>query len=661
MDRDSSPNKRPSQSDPRELNKGRNQPSRQSSISPDDGYNYADEGVAPEDEPTKETFNISKEQVTAMVGDADGHGVISQVQSSKPSIWQRNAGYRRAKIPDEEQLNGVASEGHGEEPPSEGKPSKPLKRPWLKRKLSRFTPTKDSKDITNLRRVMLPWAKEEGASQEKVILRAESRGEYARIDTTDDNCVVWQHTQFSSMSIAKLQDLVTSAKVQGLQDSEVGLTRRLLERVRKKAERSFVDGKFLSPLALRYDLLDNSKYSSDKSSIFVAFPYFALDKIRQKKKLTKERPDHPPRTLLQSRYRLNDTSEEDKSQCVTMLKPNVLMQCITAPKDVIAQLSHCTNDQVFYVPQLWSLILGLDRMITVGTISDTHLQGRSIQIDKPIGPSNSKQCSLVRIHFMVHKAQECLTFPREQCASWFGLLNKHQQIRNLLHSKKQKAEPKEYTLTYQGQRIDERTWASVQQVAEDEVLDIWMKRKAPKVAFKDVKSEPALDSDVPEENEPQPKEGPDDSTSVAPIKLDKMEEIPVVSPFLEWRVIDEAGLADDCPLDQRVRRFLIAIYNTLPAAVEGGASASSNCGQRAQQKDPLKISTQPKYIIQGKDAQSLAGLQQNSSSDGIKTLCAESEKLFKYFLPTSSNQQSNPVRFFWGAIYAIASKVRRYY
>ena len=659
MDANPTSRERSPQSGPRGLSKGRSQPSRQNSISPDDGYNYADEGAAPEDEPTKETSNNQKEQATATISEGNMPDGTRQIQDYKPSIWQRKAGYRRAKIPDEEQLNGVVSRGQEEEPPLPEKSTKPIKRPWLKRKLSMFSPTKDLKRITKLRRVMLPWDKEEVASQEKIVLRAETCDESARIDTTDDDCVVWQHTQIGCLSIPSLQDLVSSAKVQGLQDSEIGLTRRLLERVRKKAERSFVDGKFLAPLALRYDLLDHSKYSSDKSSIFVAFPYFALDKMRQKKTLIKERPDHPPRTLLQSRYRLNDTSEEDNSQCVRMLKPNVLRQCVTAPKDVTSQLSHFANDQVFYVPQLWSLILGLDRMITVGTISDTGLQGRSIQIDKPKPPAKSNQCSLIRVHFIVQGAQECLTFPREQCASWFGLLNKHQQIRHLLSSKKQKAEPREYILEYQGQRIDERTWASVQRVAKGEVLDIWMKRKALKVAFKDVKSDQALNSTIPEESDHQPKEGSTDtSTFVAPIKLNRLEGVPVVLSFLEWRVIDEAGLADDCPLEKRLRRFLNAIYKTLPAAVERVAAVSSNDRSKAHQEDPLKVSTQPKIFIGGKDAQELASLQQANPSDGIRKLCSECEKLFKYFLPMKYNQQSQPIRFFWGAIHEIGSKVQ---
>lgn len=182
------------------------------------------------------------------------------------------------------------------------------------------------------------------------------------------------------MTFENLESLVTQAKCQGLQESEIGLTRRLLKRVRKKAERAFVGGSFLAPLALRYDILDASKYSVDKCCIFLAFPYFAVGKVQPRKPFIKGSLEHPVRTLLQSSYRLNDTAERDRFQSVKMLKKEILTSCIDASEPDLAQISRHVKEELIYVPQLWVLVLGLDKMITAGPISDSALQGKSIKV-----------------------------------------------------------------------------------------------------------------------------------------------------------------------------------------------------------------------------------------------------------------------------------------
>lgn len=53
----------------------------------------------------------------------------------------------------------------------------------------------------------------------------------------------------------------------GLQESEIGLSKRLINRIRLVAEQTFVNGKFLNPTAIRYDVLDDSKYSKDRCSM----------------------------------------------------------------------------------------------------------------------------------------------------------------------------------------------------------------------------------------------------------------------------------------------------------------------------------------------------------------------------------------------------------
>lgn len=149
-------------------------------------------------------------------------------------------------------------------------------------------------------------------------------------------------------------------QIHGLQESEIGLTRRLINWIGLVSERSFVHGRYLDPTALRYDMLDDSRYNKDRCSIFLGFPYFVVRKPEAKRStFSKGAPEHPLRTLLQSRYRLNETTQRDESQCITELPGDKLKSCIRAPHSDTAHLTHQKVEELIYVPQLWTLIIGL--------------------------------------------------------------------------------------------------------------------------------------------------------------------------------------------------------------------------------------------------------------------------------------------------------------
>lgn len=119
-------------------------------------------------------------------------------------------------------------------------------------------------------------------------------------------------------------------------------------------------GSFLNPTAIRYDMLDDSKYNKDRCSIFLSFPYFAVRKPEEKPGVfSKGSPEHPQRTLLQSRYRLNETTKRDESQCITELSGEKLKSCIVAPHAETTHLTHNRVEELIFVPQLWTLIIGL--------------------------------------------------------------------------------------------------------------------------------------------------------------------------------------------------------------------------------------------------------------------------------------------------------------
>ena len=126
------------------------------------------------------------------------------------------------------------------------------------------------------------------------------------------------------------------------------------------AERVFVNGRFINPVAIRYDMLDDSRYNKDKCSMFLSFPYFAIRKPDEHPpSFGNGSPEHPTRTLLQSRYRLNETTKRDESQCITELIGDKLKRCIKAPHTSTAHLTRKRVEELIYVPQLWALIMGL--------------------------------------------------------------------------------------------------------------------------------------------------------------------------------------------------------------------------------------------------------------------------------------------------------------
>ncbi len=140
---------------------------------------------------------------------------------------------------------------------------------------------------------------------------------------------------------------------------ERALTRRLLKRVRNIGEREFVGGKFLTPLALRYDNQDVSRYSVDKTCIFFSFPYFLVAEPGLRKHFEKDDPRHPARTLLQSHYHLNRTIDRDKDQCISLLKSGTVATSIQVSDEGGQGRLRSTIEDLIFVPQLWGIIDGL--------------------------------------------------------------------------------------------------------------------------------------------------------------------------------------------------------------------------------------------------------------------------------------------------------------
>ena len=202
------------------------------------------------------------------------------------------------------------------------------------------------------------------------------------------------------------------------------------------AQSPFIGGSFLNPLALRYDILRDSRYSFNKSCLFLSFPYFAITKPRRNRNFQKGGEDHPMRTLLQTHYRLIDTTERDKLQIVKSLDGPTLKQCINAPEQDVKHLLNDPVGEVVHVPQMWALILRSsrsrsisiysvqylrqqDKLATVGPINDLALQGPSITLKQDETCERTPRCSFVRISFLNDRNVEEITYSLDHCASWF--------------------------------------------------------------------------------------------------------------------------------------------------------------------------------------------------------------------------------------------------
>ena len=196
------------------------------------------------------------------------------------------------------------------------------------------------------------------------------------VDTHSSNLWILRNSRLAfSMRLADcivkyFQAIIHQWKSQGLKESEAGLSRRLLKRIQVQHQRPFVGGSFLTPVARRYIVLDDSKYSADRCCIFLSFPYFAVTEPQAENPIAKGESKHPMRTLLQSHYRLNKTVERDKDQCIKLLRGKNLKSCIEAPDMETAHLNSRETKERIYVPQLWGLIIGLSKSFPSDLIFD---------------------------------------------------------------------------------------------------------------------------------------------------------------------------------------------------------------------------------------------------------------------------------------------------
>ncbi|KAL8758055.1 MAG: hypothetical protein Q9199_001785 [Rusavskia elegans] len=570
------------------------------------------------------------------------------------TIFEKGVRRNRARVPPEvKQEDGLGVEAEA---------GTALKLPARAAGGKRRIPYWPADNKTQLRRVFLEWghAQGQGNDEQKHVLDAPVEPPGAIVES--QNCIIWQHSDLDDIRLDGLNGLVAPLKAAGLEEILVSLSKRLLNKVHDATERYFVNGRFLTPTAMRYNLPDPSWYMGGMCCIFVNFPYFAVGEERTRSSFDKGDERHPIRTLLQSRYRLNETVDRDESQCIRIVSGSALKSCIQAPDKETEHLTRKVNDELIYVPQMWTLIMGLDHILTAGPISDRVLQASTLILNDDPSRKNARRCSAVRISFTNGNMDEGITYPRDQCASWFGLLSKHQEIRNALSQQKRGRASQNFPLMIGEQVLSDRIWASVQRLASEPILDLRMEvPKPPKVTVKDTGggSSPQnqqLNNDDDDLN--REKGSAQIRTSAG---FEELRQAPVVKAFLAWPVIDEDEEVDVSMADRRVDRFLKDIYASLPERkvnndfVQGPQTAGSGSNPNPERD------SKPKLDIQGKtleDVRTLCLMDCSVTADvlGRTEILTECEKLLGYFVPSDHDQGSISVQFFWGAVYALLAQ-----
>ena len=141
-------------------------------------------------------------------------------------------------------------------------------------------------------------------------------------------------------------------------DTESSLLRRLLKRVQSKAEHECIDGRSLDPITLRYDIMNTSRNGIDRFCIFLCFPYLSVNQPRKIESEGLGLEGHPMRTLLQSQYRMINTTKRDDEQCIRLLSGRMLDSCLDSLNGERKQPHSQSHGQLVHVSQMWAVVFG---------------------------------------------------------------------------------------------------------------------------------------------------------------------------------------------------------------------------------------------------------------------------------------------------------------
>ena len=197
------------------------------------------------------------------------------------------------------------------------------------------------------------------------------------------------------------------------------------------------------------------------------------------------------------------------------------------------------------------------------------------------------------------------------------MLNKQQQILEFLGAGKDKARPSEYRFWFKGkEEITIGNWASLLRYSQsDEIVDIWMRKVLPTIHVQQPE----------EDNIRIPTRQP--TFGAAETDDSDKNNIPIVTAFLAWDILDEFGEADQISISTRVSRFLKAIYERLTAEAHLQVVGAS----QEQVRD---------YVSEQND-------------DLVSVLWSDFQLIFGFYVPEGPHFASRPIEMYWGAVYEI--------
>ena len=261
---------------------------------------------------------------------------------------------------------------------------------------------------------------------------------------------VWRHIQSEAMTFKQFHKEVM--RLPGLEDDDLALVTRLLNKVKKTCEKQFVHGRYLKPTVLVYDGADPEETAKDqKTATFVSLPIFTTECERHHKS-TKEDELHPVRALLQSRYRLESTKGRDKEQVIRKV--------------------HSKKAHVVHVPQIWALIINKHTIITCAPLGTSTLRGETIKLVK------HSEAQLDEATWSIHFTDAHGTvfyLPLRFCKSWFGLVKQiaddclHDEY-NLIRDQLLQNGPLYQLVTDHGLPVTAESWPQMVEREKKEVI-----------------------------------------------------------------------------------------------------------------------------------------------------------------------------------------------
>ena len=228
-------------------------------------------------------------------------------------------------------------------------------------------------------------------------------------------------------------------------------------------------------------------------------------------------------------------------------------------------------------------------------------------------------------------------------------MNKHRQILEVLKVGDQAPNPRDFKLYIRGHAVEDRTWASAQELNPGEVLDLWLRlprpRSIPRIS---------VESGSPTHTDEEDSNAEDSwkSASLLNDVLSRLSRVPVVVPFLGWRVIDEFEETEECALEEQTNRFLLSIYQSLPAECTAATTDQTFMATTAEQVYTSRGGTWAKLSVQGKKEDEVKRSAFSRRYRVHQELFQESRRLWAFFIPPHGTAPA-PVRLFWGLLYML--------